>query len=201
MINIQKSCSVHIGLILSSSVHFGSLGFILVLFSSFSLYWSFSVHYVHFSPLQPYSDHSVCLVLFGPFYSILLYLAHLMVLFSPFYPLRSYSANIGSVQSTFILFNPIWSYSFYYVHFGPNLSIHSYSVLFGPLWSYTVHISPLSLFLSYTVHFVLFSPIRSNSVHLVSIRSYSVHFIPHLVQLDPFVSTLIQFSPFLYTYI
>ena len=70
-------------------------------------------------------------------------------------PLQSYSVDIDSIQSTLVIYGPIWSYS---VNFGFHLvffSTWSYLVLFGPLLSYLVYFGPIKSFQSFLVHFCL----------------------------------------------
>ena len=92
----------------------------------FSPHWSYSVHSVHFNPLQSNSGHSVHFGLIGLFG--LLWFT--LVLFSPHY---FYSVHYDPVCLP-------WSYS---VQFGPIRSILSILVLFVLIWSYLVHPVPI----------------------------------------------------------
>ena len=82
---------------------------------------------------------------------------------------KSYYVHIGSIRSTlvhFVLFNPLWLYS---VHFGPIRStlVLSTLVLFGQHWSYSVHyvhFGPNLSIHSYLVHSVHFDPIQSTLI-------------------------------------
>ena len=129
-----RSCSVHIGLIWST----------LILFCPF---WSYSVNFVHFVPLQSYSgSYSVHFVHFGPIRIIL----STSVLFSPH---CSTSVQIGLVRSIrftsvhsflFSPFGPIRSTLFLFIHI---LSIWSNSVhsnYFGSYWSTSIYFCVLT---------------------------------------------------------
>ena len=90
------------------SVHVG-------LFRSIQSIWSFSVHSVHFDPIQS------TLVLIGPLLVILGPLGPTQSIWSYsvyFAPIPSYSVHFSQIWSTLILIGPfcsIWSYA---VHFG-----------------------------------------------------------------------------------
>ena len=177
------SCSVHmVHLVIfaqlcplwsysAHSVLFGELWFYLV---QFGLFRSYSVHFLHFSPIQSLlvlSSHILSTsVQFGSILSIRSYLVH-SVYFDFIWFIQSYSihwfysVHFGSIQSPFVIILsysvqacPIRSYLVYLVLFGP----------FSPLWSIQ---SP----------FVIFCPLRSNSIHslhfgsLWSIRPISMH--------------------------
>ena len=134
--------------------------------------WSYSVHSIHFDPLQPYSIH------FGPIWSIL----STLVLCNPFYPLQFYFVHIGLIRFT----------SIQSIQFGSAQFIWSYSFHIVPIWSSYVHL----------VHFVLFDPIwsiRITSVHFGPPWSIFVHL--HNEKRHVWVESTLSKSKFIYIYI
>ena len=138
---------------------FGPHGFYSVHFVLLNPLWFYLVHFdpiwstlVLFCPLQSYSSHSVH---FGHIRSILhtLVFQSTLVLFGPLCLLQSYSIDIGFIWSTLalfgpilsnlVIFDPIRSYTIHYVHFGLNLSIHSYPLYFSLNRSNLVHLIPI----------------------------------------------------------
>ena len=158
----------------------------------FSPYWFYSVHSLLFDPIWSNLAH---LVLLRPFYPLKFY----QVQFGPFSLIQFnsvYSIHIDPIQSTFVLFCPLWSFSIHSVYLGPIWSTLvlfgpfcplSTSVLFGSLWSYLVHF----------VHFCSIRsirPLQSYSVHIALIQStlvQSVYFNP----IQSIHSYLVLFSP------
>ena len=144
----------------------------------FSPIWSYSVHFVHFDPIQS------TLVLCGQIRSFAI----------NFGPLRLAMVLFGLIQFTSVLFNLFY--------FSP---LWFYLVLFYPLWSYSVHFGIIqftliifSLFgpiLStsvYSIHFVEFGPFVSTSVHFCAL-TYLISFWPKKIwpsNLDNLVDNL-----------
>ena len=103
---------------LSTLVHFSPIRDIrydLVLIGPFFPLWFYSVHLVHFGPIQS------TLVHFGPIRSRSVHSVH----FGPNLSISSYSVHFGLIQSTrptlflFSSFGPLCSYSDHSVHFAP----------------------------------------------------------------------------------
>ena len=103
------------------SVHIGSIMFTTVLFGLCYPLWSYSVHSVHFDPLQSYSG-------LDPLWS--------------FCPLWLHLVHFGPIQSTLLLFGPVCPRQSYLVPFYPICLLRSNLIPFSPfysVWSYSVH--------------------------------------------------------------
>ena len=112
------------------------------------------------------------------------------------------------------LFYPLWSYSFYSIHYDPILPILSNMILFYPLWSYSIHYDPvLSIMIlfypswSCSIHHdpilstvILFYPLWSYSIHYDPVLSITILFYPLWscsIHYDPILSIMILFYPLL----
>ena len=168
--------------LLQSVLFKSSIWSTLVLFGLHWFYWVYSFKLVLFYLLRSYF---VCIghIQSIPFW---FYLVHIC-------PNSDYSVNLGPIQSTLVLFRPLWSYSVHFghiqfylflfgpcVHFGPNVSIRSYLVHFSPPCSHLVLFYP----------FNLFGPLVSTSVHFM-----------HLHIRNRYVWVEITYSKSIYIYI
>ena len=138
-LKIKNFYSIQLGLLRSTLftlIHFSPIGAIwsnLFILGTFCPLWFYSIHYVHFGPIQS------TLLLFAPLLSNL-------VLFSPLRSSLFYSVWFGPMRS--------------FVHLGLIRSILSTSILFGP-FVFIRSIQSIRSNSLYLVHFVRFGPIWS----------------------------------------
>ena len=143
-LKIKNFYSIQLGLLRSTLftlIHFSPIGAIwsnLFILGTFCPLWFYSIHYVHFGPIQStlllFAPLLSNFVLFSPLRSSLFYSVwfgpmqstlSISVLFGPFCPLRSYSVH-SFLFGQFSPFGPIlsiWSTLFDLVQFGPFRSL------------------------------------------------------------------------------